>query len=471
MDGQPARAGAAPRGDARALESSVPRSPIAGRITERRMPPPRRVLAISSLGVFVAFVDATIVNIAFPDIRESFPQASLSELSWVLNAYNIVFAAFLVAAGRLADLIGRNRTFIAGLWVFTVASALCALAPSAGALIAARMIQALGAALLIPSSLGLVIAAFSPEHRAHAVALSTAVAALAAGVGPSLGGLLITVADWRLVFLVNIPVGLAAIVLARSQLVESRAPGRRQIPDLPGSVLFALATALLVLAIVQGPEWGWTDVKFLGALAASALLGVVVVRRCARHRAPIIDLALLRIRAFAVANAMTIVGAAAFFGYTLCNVLFLTSVWRYSILDAGLALTPGPVVAVLVAGPSSRIVERLGPRAMLVPGALIWGAAVLWMVARVGPAPDFVSEWLPGMVLLGIGAGMCLPNLTGAAVASAPGESFATASALNSVARQIGAAIGVAAVVAIVGAPSPQEAPAAFDEGWTFSAV
>ncbi len=447
------------------------RSPIVGGVAARRMPTPRRVLAISSLGVFIAFVDATIVNIAFPDIHESFPQTSLSGLSWVLSAYNIVFAAFLVSAGRLADLVGRKRTFLWGLWVFSIASGLCAAAPSVDTLIAARVIQALGAAMLIPASLGLVIAAFSVEHRAHAVALSTAVGALAAGVGPSLGGFLVTAADWRLVFLVNIPVGIAGIVLTRRYLVESRAPGRRRVPDLLGSVLFALSIALLVLGVVQGSDWGWASAKVLGAWAASILLGVIVVRRCRWHRSPIIDLALLRIRAFTVANAMTVVGGAAFFAYTLCNVLFLTTIWGYSILDTGLALTPGPLVAVLVAGPSSRIVERAGPRAMLVPGAFIWGAAVVWLITQVGVTPNFVSEWLPGMVLLGIGAGMCLPNLTGAAVAAAPGDSFATASALNSVARQVGAAIGVATVVTIIGTPSPADAPAAFDNGWTFSAV
>src|SRR5215217_2585287 len=164
----------------------------------RHEPRPLTVLAVASLGVFVAFVDATIVNIAFPDIVRSFPDASISGLSWVLNAYNIVFAAFLVAAGRIADLIGRRRVFLLGLTVFTIASALCAAAPSAGSLIAFRVLQALGAALLVPSSLGLVLEAFPADRRSHAVALLTAVGAVAAGVGPSLGGLLVTAADWRL---------------------------------------------------------------------------------------------------------------------------------------------------------------------------------------------------------------------------------------------------------------------------------
>ena len=160
------------------------------------------------------------------------------------------------------------------------------------------------------------------------------------------------------------------------------------------------------------------------------------------HRSPIIDLGLLRNRTFSAANGMTIVAAAGFYGYTLANVLFLTGVWRYSALQAGLALTPGPFVAAAVAGPTSRIAQRIGPRPVLVAGGLIWGGAVMWLVERVGVQPDFLGEWLPGIVLLGIGAGTLFPNLSGVAVASAPGESFATATGLNSVARQVGAALG-----------------------------
>ncbi|HZA58402.1 MAG TPA: MFS transporter, partial [Solirubrobacterales bacterium] len=164
----------------------------------RRAPRPLTVLAVSSLGVFMAFVDATIVNIAFPDIAVSFPETDISSLSWVLNAYNIVFAAFLVAAGKLADLMGRRRVYLIGLIVFTLASVLCAVAPSAAALTGFRVVQALGAALMVPSSLGLVLQAFPAERRAHAVALLSAVAALAAGIGPSLGGLLVAAESWRL---------------------------------------------------------------------------------------------------------------------------------------------------------------------------------------------------------------------------------------------------------------------------------
>jgi NTE family protein len=437
----------------------------------RRGPSPRTVLAIASLGASVAFVDATIVNIAFPNIALSFRGTPISSLSWILNAYNIVFAAFLVAAGRIADLIGRRRIFIFGLEVFTVASLLCAVSPSVGALIGFRILQALGAGFLVPSSLALVLNAFSPERRSHGVALLSAVAAGAAGLGPSIGGVLVAASDWRLVFLVNIPIGIAAVVLARRYLVESRAPGRRRMPDLAGALLFALAISALVLGVVKGQEWGWGSPRILGSFLAAAVLIAIFAWRCTWHRSPIIDLSLLRIRTFSAANGMTIVAAAGFYGYTLTNVLFLTGVWRYSALEAGLALTPGPFVAAAVAGPTSRLVQRVGHRPVLVAGGLIWGGAVLWFVERIGTTPAFLSEWLPGIVLLGIGAGTLFPNLSGAAVASAPGESFATATGLNSVSRQVGAALGVALVVAIIGTPSPRGALAAFENAWTFGAA
>ncbi len=207
----------------------------------------------------MAFVDATIVNIAFPDISNSFPETDISGLSWVLNAYNIVFAAFLLAAGRMADLLGRRRIFLIGLIIFTFASVLCAVAPSVNALIAFRVLQALGATLIVPSSLALVLQAFPAERRAYAVALLAAVGALAAGIGPSLGGVLVAADSWRLVFLVNLPVGIAAYALSRRHLVESREPGRRRLPDLLGALIFSIAIAAFVLGVVQGDQWGWAS--------------------------------------------------------------------------------------------------------------------------------------------------------------------------------------------------------------------
>lgn len=438
-------------------------------VGKRRISSPRAVLAVAVLGTFMAFVDATIVNIAVPNIAHDFSGSRLSSVSWVLNAYNIVFAAFLVGGGQLADLLGRRRVFSAALILFTLASALCAVSPSLSFLIGARLFQAAGAAMLVPSSLAIVLEAHESQERMHAVALWSAVAALAAGIGPPLGGLLITASNWRLVFLVNVPVGLVAFVLAQRVLVESRAPGRRRMPDLLGGGVLALAIASLVLGVVKGQEWGWGGGRVIGAFLLAILLGVYFTLRSARHRAPVLDLSLLRIRAFALSNGVTVVMASGFYAYTLCNVLFLTSVWRYSILTAGLALTPGPFTAMAVAGPASRLVERIGHRAVVVPGALIWACGMVYFAERLGVKADFLGSWLPGMLILGIGAGMSFPTLSGAAVGSVPGPRFAVATSLNSVARQLGAAIGVAILIAIVGNPSPLQALHAFEHGWWFA--
>ena len=425
----------------------------------RRISSPGAVLAVAALGTFMAFVDATIVNIAIPNIHEDFTGSSLSNVSWVLNAYNIVFAAFLVGGGQLADLLGRRRIFCIALIIFTVASAACAAAPSLGLLVAARLLQAAGAAALVPSSLAIVLEAYPGARRPHAVSLWAAIAALAAGIGPALGGILITASSWRLVFLVNIPIGIVAYVLANRVIVESRAPGRRRVPDLIGGVVLAFAIASLVLGIVKGQEWGWASAQMLAALAIAVLLGVYFVLRSSTQRTPVVDLSLLRIRSFALSNAVTVVMASGFFGYTLCNVLFLTSVWQYSILKAGLSLTPGPIVAIAVAAPASRAVSRLGHRAVAVPGALIWAAGAAFFATQLGTSSNFLGEWLPGMVILGVGAGLSFPTLSGAAVESVPGPRFALATSLNAVSRQIGAALGVAVLIAILGNTSAPSIP------------
>jgi EmrB/QacA subfamily drug resistance transporter len=427
------------------------------------------VLAIGSLGVVLAFIDATIVNIAFPDIREDFPETSLDGLSWILNAYNILFAAFLIAAGRIADLVGRRRMFSIGVFTFTLASVLCAISPSVEMLVASRALQAIGAAIVVPASLALVLEAYGPERRTHAITLWTANAVVAAGLGPSLGGLLVDLGGWRLAFLINLPVGLIALALAGRTMIESRAPGRRRMPDLLGALILAFGTGSLVLAIVKGGDWGWANAQVIGAFAAAAILLTLFAQRSTRHRAPLLDPTLLRSRALTIGNVLMLLGGAGFFAYTLCNVLFLTLVWEYSVLEAGLALTPGPFVAAAVARPAEGLAERLGFGPMIAVGGLFWGGGVIYLASAVGSTPDFVGEWLPGMAILGIGAGICFPLVGSVAVGNAPGELFATASALQNVSRQLGAALGVAILVAIVGTPAPGELEDAFDRGWLFA--
>jgi EmrB/QacA subfamily drug resistance transporter len=390
----------------------------------------------------------------------------------VLNAYNIVLAAFLVAAGRLADLLGRKRIFVLGVVIFTVTSALCAVAGTVEQLIAFRVLQGFGAALLIPASLALVVEAFDASERAHGVGLWGAAAAIASGLGPPAGGALVALESWRLAFLVNVPLGIAAVVLARRCLVESRAPGVRRMPDVLGALLLAAALGLLTTGLVQGPEWGWRDARVVGALVASCLAVVGFVLSSRAHRSPLLDPALLRIRSFAVGNALTVVAGAGFYAYLLTHVLYLSYVWDYSLLRAGLAVAPAAFVAAVVAAVLGKVADRRGHRIILLPGAALWALSLLWYLERVGPTPEFVTQWLPGQLLQGIGVGATLPVLGSAALARLPrGAAYATASAVVTSARQLGAVLGIAVLVVLIGTPTPEGAQEALRTGWVFAAL
>ena len=433
--------------------------------------PPSRVLLVASFGAFLAFLDATIVNVAFPSIRESFSDTTIGELSWVLNAYNIVFAASLILCGRLTDLVGRRRSFVAGVAVFTVASAACGLAPSVELLILARVAQAFGAAMLVPASLALVIAAFPADRRAHAIGVWGASAAVAAGVGPPIGGALVELGNWRWAFLVNLPFGLVAVWAARHELVESRAPGRRTMPDLVGAGLLVACLALLNLGIVKGGDWGWDSWQVLGSFAAAAVALVLFVLSSRRHRAPMLDPMLLRLRSFDLGSAATVAAGFGFYAYLLTNVLWLQYVWGYDVLRAGLALVPGAVVAALVAARLGPLAARHGYRAFVVPGALVWAAAYLWYHQRVGLQPAFWAQWMPGQLLSGVGVGATLPLLGSATLAAVPGGRYATASAVVSAARQVGGVLGIAILVVILGDPTPATVVDSLHQGWVLSIV
>jgi NTE family protein len=441
-------------------------------LTKRRQPSSTAVLLVAAFGAFLAFLDSTIVNIAFPAIQRYFHHSDISSLSWVLNGYNIAFAAFLVAGGRLADLLGRKRMFIYGVVLFTVASGLCAAAGTVGHLVAFRVLQGIGAAILVPASLALVVESFDSARRAHGVSLWGAAAAIASGLGPPIGGALVDASSWRWVFLVNLPLGLVAIVVARRGLVESRASGRRRVPDLRGAALLALALGCLTLGLVKGPDWGWVSPATIGSFLAAVvtMLGFVLSSRS--HPTPLIEPAFLRIRSFTAGNVLTLVASAGFYAYLLTHVLFLNYVWHYNLLRAGLAVAPAAFVAAVVAAVLGRVADRRGYRPIIIVGALIWTSSLLWYIERVGATPHFVTEWLPGQILQGIGVGATLPILGSAALAGlAAGGSYATASAVVSSTRQLGAVIGVALLVIVVGTPARGAAEEALRHGWVLAAV
>jgi EmrB/QacA subfamily drug resistance transporter len=429
---------------------------------------PSRVLLIVSVATFMASLDLFIVNIAFPDIARSFGGESDASLSWVLNAYAIVFAALLVPAGRLADLVGRRRVFLSGMLLFTVASALCALAPSVGWLIAARALQALGGAALMPTSLALLLVAVPPERRHGAVALWAASGAVAAAAGPPLGGLLVQ-ASWHWVFLVNLPVGLVTVIAGARTLPESRDPAARRLPDLLGAALLTAGVALFTLGLVKGPAWGWGDGATVGALAGGPLLLVAFARRCLTHPVPVIEPALLRVRSFTFASLAGFAFFSAFGAMLLGYVLFLTRVWGEDVLTAGLMIAPGPLMAAATSVPSGVLTGRWGPRAAAIPGTLLYAAGSVWWLTHLQAEPAYLTHLLPAQILGGAGVGLVIPSLSNAAAGSLPPARFATGSAVFTMSRQLGAALGVAVLVAIVGTPSPGGAVEAFHNAWLFN--
>ena len=402
----------------------------------------------------MASLDLSIVNIAFPALERSFPLESKAALAWVITGYSIVFGSLLVTAGRTADRLGRRRVFFGGLAVFTLGSALCGLAPTVSLLVVGRLVQGAGAAALLPSSLALLLGAFPTERRSQIVALWGGVGALAVATGPSLGALLVSAGGWRWAFFVNLPVGAVAYLVGRRVLIESVPTPSIAAPDYLGVALVSIGLGALVLAISQGETWGWSNPKIIGGFAAASVLMAAFLYRSAHHDEPVLQLALFRARSFSVANLASLLYAMGFFAMLLGNILFLTSVWHYTILRAGLAVTPGPLVVAAVSAPAGRLAARIGYRPVLLIGAATFASGLAWYATRVGLQPEYVTRWLPATLIVGLGIGLTFPVLSAAAVSSLPADRFAVGSAVNQTARQIGGALGVALLVVILGTPT-----------------
>jgi len=397
----------------------------------QRSASPRAVLVIVCAAVVLASLDLFIVNVALPQMARDFGDRSLGSLSWVLNAYAIVYAALLVVFGRLADRHRRDRAFLLGVTVFVAASAACGAADGVAMLIAFRAVQAAGAALLTPTSLGLILASAEPERR------------------------------------VNVPVGIAALIAGRRWL--PRVPGEGVgAPDLLGASLITAAVGAITLGLVNGGSWGWDSAATLAALAGGALaLGGFALHN-AHARQPLIERALLEVRAFTGACAVALWFSAAFGAMLLSRVLWSQDVWHWSALLTGLTIAPGPIMvplfAFLVAG---RLIARFGPGPVIAAGCAVFAAGSLWWALDVGLAPDYAGEMLGGILLTGIGVGLTLPTLIATGAASLPPQAFATGSGVVNMVRQLGLAVGVAIFLAVLGAPgSPLAALDAYRRAW-----
>jgi EmrB/QacA subfamily drug resistance transporter len=420
------------------------------------------VLTVIAAAVFMANLDLWIVNVAFVAIGTSL-SASLADVSWVLNAYAVTLAALLVPAGRLGDRVGHRKVFLGGVVVFTLASAACGLAPNLAVLVVARIAQAAGAAAQLPASLALLMAAVPAESRTNAARSWSAIGAVAAVCGPVIGGLLVTL-DWRWVFVVNLPIGIAALAVGLRVLPHPAPRSREPIPDLAGAALLVAAVASLTGALVEAPGWGWTSGRTIGLLAAGVVGSALFLWRSMRHAHPLVELHLLRVRRFAIANAGTVAFSAAFAIMLLSNSLWCQAGWHYSPLRTGLAMAPGPLMVPFVTAWSARLVLRVGLGPLTAVGSALFALGLVWRIAAATATPDYLRDLLPSMLIGGAGVGLALSSFIAAGATALPTERSATASGTVNSGRQIASALGVAVLITILGAAGGTVAR--YDAGW-----
>jgi EmrB/QacA subfamily drug resistance transporter len=426
-----------------------------------------RILVVLAAVAFMAQLDLFIVNVAVPSIGDSFPGSGLSSISWVLNAYAVVFAALLVPAGRLADHFGRRRFLLVGVTIFTVASAICAVSPSLAVLVAGRALQAVGAALIVPTSLGLLYPSFPKSEHARVVGIWAGVAAVAATAGPPIGGLLIGL-SWRWIFVVNLPIGVATVIAGRRLLPEVRAAKGARLPDVVSAVLLLAAVSLFVVATVQVPEWGWDDGRTLALFALAAIATLLTVHRSINNPNALIEKSLFRGREFTVSSIALFLVFVSFAAWLLGTVLFFQDEWHYSALGAGLAIAPGPAVAAIFAINAGRFRKRLGPVTPAVIGTLAMGAMGVWWLVFATSEPHYLYV-LPALLLGGVASGMTQAPLY-AAANTLPADRATTGSAVLNMSRQIGSAVGVALLVALLATNVP-DSLSEFRRGWVLIVV
>ena len=405
------------------------------------------VLAICCVSLFMAGLDSTIVNVALPSIQRDL-HAPVSGLQWTVDAYTLVLASFLMLSGSTADRTGRRRTFQVGLALFTTGSLLCSLAPGLGWLIAFRMLQALGGSMLNPVAMSIITNTFTdPAERARAIGVWGAVFGVSMALGPIVGGALVDSVGWRGIFWVNIPIGIAAIIVTALFVPESRAARARRV-DPAGQLLVILLLATLTYGIIEGPNAGWASPRILGCFvcAGAALVGLIAYEP--RRDEPLVDLRFFRSPPFSGATVMAVCAFAALGGFLFLNTLYLQDARGYSALHAGLYTLPMAAMTVLLSPVAGRIVAARGPRLPVVTAGIATavGGVLLTRLTRDTSFGYLVVSY----VIIGIGAGLVNPPITNAAVSGMPRAQAGVAAGIASTSRQVGSALGVAVAGSVV---------------------
>jgi EmrB/QacA subfamily drug resistance transporter len=414
---------------------------------------PWAVLLIVSLGFFMVLLDLTIVNIAIPNMITKL-NASLDDILWVINAYALVLAVLVITAGRLGDLVGPRPMFTAGIAVFTVASAACGLAQTPGQLIAFRVVQGLGAAMLVPQTLTIITNTFPPERRGAAFGVWGAVAGVATIAGPTLGGLLVTAFDWRYIFFVNLPIGIFVLIVA-PLIIPNVKPGRRHRLDIPGVLLASAALLAICYGLVEGQKYNWgtitgfISIPLVLGLGVLLLAAFLLVQRMTQGKEPLVPFALFRDRNYSVTNWISGVLAIGMMGIFLPFTIYLQSVLGFTALKAGLAMAPASLISLFVAPVAGRMTDKIGGKYILMSGLTLFGAGMGWLALIAHPNSTWPSFLAP-LIVAGLGLGCIFAPLVTTAMRNIPPQLAGAASGVLNTVRQVGLVIGTAAVGALL---------------------
>lgn len=424
-------------------------------------------ITLSSLAVFLIALEITIISVALPLIAVEFAGTDRATLSWIFTAYNVGVASLLLISGWTAERLGRKQIFLVGMVVFGIGSVMSGLAPTIEILIVGRVVQSIGGAMLLPSSLALILHSVAADRRDMAIGVWGAMAGVAAALGPTLGSLLIEYAGWRWVFLINVPIAVIALAGGSIKLIETRDPDAPKKADVVAVPLGAVGVGLLVFAITEAGRLGLTDRLVLLPLVGSAVLLAVFAYRSTNHPNPLFPPDLARYRSFSVGAAATITFSAAFSGWLVLAPSFLVEHWDYTVLRAGFAIAPAPLAMAITAGPAGKLSAKLGHRTVITVGSLLPAVAVIMWISMIGSEPAYLTSFVPGAILLGIGLGIGFPMLTAASMRDVESRRYAIGAAGNTTLRQVSVALGISLAVAIVGSStSVVDSLAAYHWSW-----
>ena len=419
-------------------------------------------IALTGIGSLMAALDTLVVAAALTTIRTDLG-ASIEELEWTVNAYNLSFAVLLVTGAALGDRFGRRRLYAAGLALFAVASAACALAPDVGSLIAGRALQGAGAALLMPLGLALLSAAFPPEKRGSAIGMFSAVTGIAVALGPLVGGAVVEGIAWEWIFWLNVPIGLLAAPLALSKMKESF--GSDTAIDFPGLALITGGAFGVVWALVRANNAGWYSLEVIGSMLAGAALIAAFVAWQRRARAPMLPPRLFRRRSFAAGNGAIFFTFASLFGCVFLFAQFMQTSLGFGPLDAGLRLIPWTITFIVIAPVAGALADRIGERPLILTGLLLQAGGLIWIATIAEPALAY-SEIVIPLVVAGCGISMAIPAGQNSVVGGVSIGELGKAAGANSTMRELGGVFGIAVVVAVFAAAGSYASPEAFSDGF-----